>query len=88
MEELLTRLDKETKLKSGVENMLEVYVKDKRRTKELEAELEECNGAINKTTKAIENIRLNAGRDREIEDCVGRRGRENIELSKSECFFN
>ncbi|KAG0742053.1 hypothetical protein G6F57_008738 [Rhizopus arrhizus] len=61
LEELLARLDKETKLKSGVENMLEVYVKDKRRTKELEAELEECNGAINKTTKAIENIRLNAG---------------------------
>lgn len=61
LETLLTRLDKEIKLKAGVENMLEVYVKDKKRTKELETQLEECNEAINKTTKAIENIRRNAG---------------------------
>lgn len=61
LEALLTRLDKEIKLKAGVENMLEVYVKDKKRTKELETQLEECNEAISKTTKAIENIRRNAG---------------------------
>ncbi|RCH97274.1 hypothetical protein CU098_004610, partial [Rhizopus stolonifer] len=61
LEELLSRLDKEVKLKSGVENMLEVYVKDKRRTKELEMQLEECNVVINTTTKTIDNIRLNAG---------------------------
>ncbi|CEI92483.1 hypothetical protein RMCBS344292_06740 [Rhizopus microsporus] len=61
LETLLTRLDKEIKLKAGVENMLEVYVKDKKRTKELETQLEECNEAIDKTTKAIENIRRNAG---------------------------
>lgn len=42
--------------------MLEVYVKDKRRTKELEMQLEECNVVINTTTKTIDNIRLNAGK--------------------------
>ncbi|KAI9257881.1 Rapamycin-insensitive companion of mTOR, middle domain-containing protein [Sporodiniella umbellata] len=61
LKELLLNLEKEAKLKTGVENMLEVYVKDKPRTKELEIQLEECNNAINKITKAIDNVRLNAG---------------------------
>jgi rapamycin-insensitive companion of mTOR len=61
LEELLTKLDKETKMKSGVENMLEVYFKDKKRTKDLEAQLEAYHSSIDNTTKRIEHIRTNAG---------------------------
>ncbi|GAA5806120.1 hypothetical protein HPULCUR_011649 [Helicostylum pulchrum] len=61
LEELLLKLDKETKMKSGVENMLEVYFKDKKRTKDLELQLESYNTCIDKTTKRIEHIRTNAG---------------------------
>lgn len=48
-------------MKSGVENMLEVYFKDKKRTKDLELQLESYNTCIDKTTKRIEHIRTNAG---------------------------
>jgi len=61
LEALLGRLDKETKMKSGVENMLEVYLKDKKRTKELEAQLEAYHTAIENTKKRIEFIRTHAG---------------------------
>jgi prefoldin subunit 5 len=64
LEKLLSRLGKETKMKSGVENMLEVYIKDKKRTKELEAQLEGYNRAIDQTTKRIEQIRTTAGKHR------------------------
>ncbi|GAN00739.1 cytosolic regulator pianissimo [Mucor ambiguus] len=60
LEELLGRLDKETKMKSGVENMLEVYLRDKKRTKELEAQLEAYHTAIENTKKRIEYIRTHA----------------------------
>lgn len=49
-------------MKSGVENMLEVYFKDKKRFKELEAQLETYNTSIDNTTKRIEHIRTNAGK--------------------------
>jgi rapamycin-insensitive companion of mTOR len=42
--------------------MLEVYFKDKKRTKDLEAQLDDYNKAINATTKRIEYIRTTAGR--------------------------
>lgn len=61
LEELLLKLDKETKMKSGIENMLEVYFKDKKRTKDLELQLAQCNISIDNTTKRIEHIRTNAG---------------------------
>lgn len=48
-------------MKSGVENMLEVYLKDKKRTKELEAQLEAYHTAIENTKKRIEFIRTHAG---------------------------
>ncbi|RCI05307.1 hypothetical protein CU098_010819 [Rhizopus stolonifer] len=57
LESLLVRLDKEMKMKSGVENMLEVYLRDKKRTKDLESQLEGYNTAIDATTKQIEHIR-------------------------------
>ncbi|KAI8987675.1 Rapamycin-insensitive companion of mTOR, N-term-domain-containing protein [Mycotypha africana] len=60
LEELLVRLDKEIKMKAGVENMLEVYIKDKKRTKELEAQLDVYNTAIDHTTKRIDHIRTSA----------------------------
>ncbi|KAI9485740.1 MAG: Rapamycin-insensitive companion of mTOR, N-term-domain-containing protein [Benjaminiella poitrasii] len=58
LEELLIKLDRETKMKSGVENMLEVYLKDKKKTKELESQLEGYNAAIHDITKQIEHIRI------------------------------
>jgi biotin synthase-related radical SAM superfamily protein len=61
LQELLVRLDKETKMKSGVENMLEVYFSDKKRTKDLEVQLIDYNKAIDATTKRIESIRTTAG---------------------------
>lgn len=48
-------------MKSGVENMLEVYFKDKKRTKDLELQLEAYNTSIDNTIKRIEHIRTNAG---------------------------
>jgi rapamycin-insensitive companion of mTOR len=48
-------------MKSGVENMLDVLIKDKKRTKELESQLETYNTSIDNTTKRIEHIRTNAG---------------------------
>jgi rapamycin-insensitive companion of mTOR len=62
LEELLIKLDKETKMKYGVENMLEVYFKDKKRTKDLELQLEAYNISIDNTIKRIEHIRTNAGK--------------------------
>lgn len=52
-------------MKSGVENMLEVYFKDKKRTKDLEAQLEDYHKAIDATTKRIDYIRTTAGRDKD-----------------------
>lgn len=49
-------------MKSGVENMLEVYFKDKKRTKDLESQLEGYNAAIDTTKKKIEHIRTVAGK--------------------------
>lgn len=48
-------------MKLGVENMLEVYLKDKKRTKDLEAQLDTYNTTINDIAKRIEYIRTNAG---------------------------
>jgi predicted nucleic acid-binding Zn-ribbon protein len=62
LEELLLKLDKENKMKSGIENMLEVYFKDKKRTKDLELQLSQCNISIDNTNKRIEHIRTNAGK--------------------------
>lgn len=42
--------------------MLEVYFKDKKRTKDLEVQLEGYNVSIDNTTKRIEHIRTNAGK--------------------------
>ena len=61
MDDLLARLDKETKIKLGVENMLEVYFKDKKRKKDLEAQLESCNASMDEIVQRIEYIRTNAG---------------------------
>ncbi|KAI7853777.1 Rapamycin-insensitive companion of mTOR, middle domain-containing protein [Circinella umbellata] len=61
LDELLTRHDKETKIKLGVENMLEVYFKDKKRKKDLEAQLESCNASMDEIVQRIEYIRTNAG---------------------------
>jgi hypothetical protein len=60
---LLQKLDRETKMKSGVENMLEVYLKDKKRTKDLEQQLDGYNRAIDAITKRIEYLRTNAGKE-------------------------
>ncbi|KAI7903798.1 Rapamycin-insensitive companion of mTOR, N-term-domain-containing protein [Cokeromyces recurvatus] len=60
LEELLIKLARETKMKSGVENMLEVYLKDKKKTKELETQLEGYSLAIDEITKRIEHIRITA----------------------------
>lgn len=49
-------------MKSGVENMLEVYIKDKKRTKELETQLEGYTTTIDEITKRIEQIRTTAGK--------------------------
>lgn len=51
-------------MKSGVENMLEVYFKDKKRTKDLELQLEAYNISIDNTIKRIEHIRTNAGTEK------------------------
>lgn len=48
-------------MKSGVENMLEVYLKDKKRTKDLEAQLEAYNSAIEEIVQRIDAIKTNAG---------------------------
>ncbi|KAI9498276.1 Rapamycin-insensitive companion of mTOR, middle domain-containing protein [Zychaea mexicana] len=61
LDDLLARLDKETKMKLGVENMLEVYLKDKKRKKDLEAQLESCNVSMDEIVQRIEYIRTNAG---------------------------
>ncbi|KAI7866417.1 Rapamycin-insensitive companion of mTOR, N-term-domain-containing protein [Spinellus fusiger] len=63
LDDLLTRLERESKMKSGVENMLEVYIKDKRRTKDLEAQLEQCLLTIETITKEIERIRTQPGKE-------------------------
>lgn len=44
--------------------MLEVYLRDKKRTKELEAQLEAYHTAIENTKKRIEFIRTHAGKTR------------------------
>lgn len=48
-------------MKLGVENMLEVYMQDKKRTKDLETQLDTYNTAIGDTVQRIESIRTNAG---------------------------
>lgn len=53
-------------MKVGVENMLEVYLRDKKRTKDLEAQLETYNSAIDDIVQRIENIRTSAGTKRQI----------------------
>lgn len=49
-------------MKLGVENMLEAYLQDKRRTKDLERQLENYNAAIDSLTKRIDHIRMLAGK--------------------------
>ncbi|KAI9321769.1 Rapamycin-insensitive companion of mTOR, middle domain-containing protein [Dichotomocladium elegans] len=61
LDNLLAKLDKETKMKLGVENMLEVYLQDKKRTKDLESQLEAYNAAIDDTIQRIDHMRMNAG---------------------------
>ncbi|ORX62115.1 hypothetical protein DM01DRAFT_1298682 [Hesseltinella vesiculosa] len=63
LEEWLMQLDREKKMKLGVENMLEVYLKDKKRTKDLESQLENYNATILSLTKRIDELRLLAGND-------------------------
>ena len=48
-------------MKVGVENMMEVYIKDKKRTKDLEAQLDKSNKKIESLTRQIEQIRKTAG---------------------------
>jgi len=50
-------------MKLGVENMMEVYIKDKKRTKDLEAQLDKYNKRIESLTKEIEQLRKSAGKD-------------------------
>ncbi|KAJ2956653.1 hypothetical protein NQZ79_g7530 [Umbelopsis isabellina] len=61
LEILLTQLEREMKMKSGVENMMEVYIRDKKRTKDLEAQLGKSNKKIESLTKQIENLRKTSG---------------------------
>lgn len=49
------------KMKSGVENMMEVYIRDKKRTKDLEAQLGKSNKKIESLTKQIETLRKTSG---------------------------
>jgi rapamycin-insensitive companion of mTOR len=48
-------------MKLGVENMMEVYIKDKKRTKDLEAQLDKSNKRIESLTKDIEQLRKTGG---------------------------
>jgi rapamycin-insensitive companion of mTOR len=48
-------------MKLGVENMMEVYIKDKKRTKDLDAQLDNYNKRIDSLTKEIEQLRKSAG---------------------------
>jgi len=57
----LTQLEREIKMKLGVENMMEVYIRDKKRTKDLEAQLDKSNKRIESLTKEIEQLRKSAG---------------------------
>ncbi|KAI9307439.1 Rapamycin-insensitive companion of mTOR, N-term-domain-containing protein [Cunninghamella echinulata] len=50
-------------MKDGVEKLLEAYIKDKKRTKDLETELEDYNNKIDTLVKNIEQLRMMAGRD-------------------------
>lgn len=50
-------------MKLGVENMMEVYIKDKKRTKDLEAQLDKYSKRIESLTKEIEQLRKSAGKD-------------------------
>ncbi|KAI8394190.1 Rapamycin-insensitive companion of mTOR, N-term-domain-containing protein [Radiomyces spectabilis] len=64
LEELLSKLNKEIKMKSGVENMLEAYFQKPDKIKEkrdLEAQLEGYNAAIESLNHQIEQIRTNEG---------------------------
>ncbi|KAI8088648.1 Rapamycin-insensitive companion of mTOR, N-term-domain-containing protein [Halteromyces radiatus] len=63
LEEWLIQLDREKKMKLGVENMLEAYLQDKKRTKELEGQLESYNATIDTLAKNIERIRMLAGKN-------------------------
>jgi Hr1 repeat len=63
LESLLVQLERETKMKLGVENMMEVYIKDKKRTKDLEAQLDKYNKRIESLTKEIEQLRKSAGKN-------------------------
>ncbi|SAL99279.1 hypothetical protein [Absidia glauca] len=62
LEEWLVQWNREKKMKLGVENMLEAYLQDKRRTKDLERQLENYNAAIDSLTKRIDHIRMLAGK--------------------------
>lgn len=53
-------------MKEGVENLLEVYLRDKKRTKDLEAKLETYNSTINDIVQRIEHVRTNAGKRTEL----------------------
>ncbi|CAO3672310.1 unnamed protein product [Umbelopsis ramanniana] len=61
LESLLVQLERETKMKLGVENMMEVYIKDKKRTKDLEAQLDKYSKRIEFLTKEIEQLRKSSG---------------------------
>ncbi|ORZ19033.1 Rapamycin-insensitive companion of mTOR, N-term-domain-containing protein [Absidia repens] len=49
-------------MKLGVENMLEAYLHDKKRTKDLERQLENYNTTIDTLVKRIDHIRMLAGK--------------------------
>jgi rapamycin-insensitive companion of mTOR len=62
LESLLTQLEREMKIKAGVENMMEVYIRDKKRTKDLEAQqFDQVNKKIESLTKQIEQLRKTSG---------------------------